>query len=317
MPEFYFCVKLTSRRQISNIISVDIQRKGWLILLKYVDLHIHSSYSDGTDTPAELVQLALSLGLSAFALTDHDTTGGFAEAQCALMQAGAADRLRIIPGVEISAAYKDRDIHILGLFIDPGNEALSSALKIARENRIKRNRTMLQRLCDAGYPMTEAELVQDSDAACIGRMHFANALVARGYAKSKQDAFQRFIGQDCPYYVPRNYITPQDAIALIRGAGGLAILAHPLLYHLERPELEQLVARLMSCGLSGLEAIYTTNSTEDEQYVRTLASRNGLLISGGSDYHGANKPHITMGTGRGNLRIPESIVTTLEQARSR
>ena len=285
--------------------------------MKYIDLHVHSSFSDGTNTPYELVQLALSARLSAFALTDHDTTAGIAEARSALSVSGASDKLRIIPGVEISAAYKERDIHVLGLFIDPDNAALSTALQVARDNRIKRNHTMLQLLSDAGYPMTEKELLQDSDEACIGRMHFANALVARGYAKNTQDAFQRFIGLDCPYYVPRNYISPQDAISLIRDAGGLAILAHPLLYHLDRPELEQLISQLVDCGLSGLEAIYTTNSTEDEQYVRTLASRNGLLISGGSDYHGSNKPHISIGTGRGNLRIPETILAALEQARSR
>lgn len=281
--------------------------------MKYIDLHVHSSFSDGTDTPSKLVRIALDNGLAAFALTDHDTTAGIAEAQHALAEADAAGKLRIVPGVEISAAYKDRDIHILGLFIDPENSALSEALQVARNNRIRRNRTMLQRLCDAGYPMTEAELLQDSDAACIGRMHFANALVSRGYAKNTQDAFQRFIGPDCPYYVPRNYLSPESAITLIRGAGGLAILAHPLLYHLERPELEQLIQQLTGYGLSGLEAIYTSNSTEDEQYVRTLASRNGLLISGGSDYHGENKPHISMGTGRGNLRIPETVLQTLEQ----
>ncbi len=285
--------------------------------MKYIDLHVHSSFSDGTNTPYELVQLALSARLSAFALTDHDTTAGIAEARSALSASGASDKLRIIPGVEISAAYKERDIHVLGLFIDPDNAALSTALQVARDNRIKRNHTMLQLLSDAGYPMTEKELLQDSDEACIGRMHFANALVARGYAKNTQDAFQRFIGLDCPYYVPRNYISPQDAISLIRDAGGLAILAHPLLYHLDRPELEQLISQLVDCGLSGLEAIYTANSTEDEQYVRTLASRNGLLISGGSDYHGSNKPHISIGTGRGNLRIPETILAALEQARSR
>ena len=259
-----------------------------------------------------LIPTVPTLGLSAFALTDHDTTAGLADARAALVAANASDRLRIIPGVEVSAAYKDRDIHILGLFIDPDNTALASALQIARNNRIARNRTMLQRLCDDGYPMTESELLQDSDAACIGRMHFANALVARGYAKNTQDAFQRFIGLDCQYYVPRDYITPKDAISLIREAGGLAILAHPLLYHLELSELEQLVTQLMTFGLSGLEAIYTANSTADEQYVRTIASRNGLLISGGSDYHGSNKPHISMGSGRGNLRIPETVLQALE-----
>lgn len=283
--------------------------------MKYIDLHVHSSFSDGTDTPAELVSLALSSGLSAFALTDHDTTGGIRDAKNALAETGAGDKLRIIPGVEISAAYKERDIHILGLMIDSDNPALSDALLEARKNRIRRNHTMLQRLSDAGYPMTEDELLQGSDASCIGRMHFANALVARGYAKNAQDAFARFIGQDCPYYVPRNYITPESAIALIRGAGGLAVLAHPLLYHLEHPELEELIRQLKTFGLSGLEAIYTSNSIEDEQYVRTLASRNGLLISGGSDYHGTNKPHISMGTGRGNLHIPISILETLENAK--
>ena len=284
--------------------------------MNYIDLHVHSTYSDGSNTPAELVSLASATGLTAIALTDHDTTDGILAAQTAAASLSTDAPLRIIPGVELSAAYKDRDIHILGLFIDPRNTALTESLTTARENRRQRNLTMLQRLCDAGYPLTEAELQSNGDASCIGRMHFANALVARGYAKDKADVFNRFIGTDCPYYVPREFITPQDAIALIHAAGGLAILAHPLLYHLERPELEQLMFRLKIYGLDGLEAIYTTNSNEDEQYLRTFASRNGLLLSGGSDYHGANKPHISIGTGRGNLRIPETILKALESARS-
>lgn len=283
--------------------------------MKYIDLHVHSTCSDGTNTPAELITLAINAGLSAIALTDHDTTDGIRSAQAAAT-ALPAGTLRIIPGVELSAAYKDRDIHILGLFIDPENAALSHALTTARENRRQRNLAMLQRLCDAGYPLKEEELQNGSDASCIGRMHFANAIVARGYAKDTAEVFQRFIGTDSPYYVPREFITPQDAISLIHSAGGLAILAHPLLYHLERSELEQLMHRLKDYGLSGLEAIYTTNSNEDEQYLRTFASRNNLLISGGSDYHGSNKPHISIGTGRGNLRIPETILAALEQARS-
>lgn len=285
--------------------------------MKYIDLHVHSTYSDGTNTPAELVALANTSGLSAIALTDHDTIDGIRFAQAAAASLTTETPLRIIPGVELSAAYKERDIHILGLFIDPENTALSDALMTARENRRQRNLTMLQRLSDAGYPLTEAELANGSDASCIGRMHFANALVARGYAKDTAEVFRRFIGTDSPYYVPREFITPQDAISLIHSAGGLAFLAHPLLYHLEQPELEQLIHQLTDYGLSGLEAIYTTNSNEDEQYLRTLASRNGLLISGGSDYHGSNKPHISLGTGRGNLRIPETILTTLAQARSK
>ncbi len=285
--------------------------------MKYIDLHVHSTYSDGTNTPAELVTLASNAGLSAIALTDHDTIDGIRAAQTAAASSAASASLRIIPGVELSAAYKERDIHILGLFIDPEDAALSNALKTARENRRQRNLTMLQRLCDAGYPLTEDELQNGTDTSCIGRMHFANALVSRGYAKDTAEVFRRFIGTDSPYYVPREFITPRDAISLIHSAGGLAILAHPLLYHLERPELEQLIYQLKDYGLSGLEAVYTTNSNEDEQYLRTFASRNELLISGGSDYHGANKPHISLGIGRGNLRIPEAILTQLEQARSK
>ena len=280
--------------------------------MKYIDLHVHSTCSDGTNTPAELVALAVNSGLSAIALTDHDTIDGICSAQASAASLPTDTPLRIIPGVELSAAYKEKDIHILGLFIDPETPALSQALTTARKNRRQRNLTMLQRLCDAGYLLTEEELQNGSDASCIGRMHFANAIVARGYAKDTAEAFRRFIGTDSPYYVPREFITPQNAISLIHSAGGLAILAHPLLYHLERQELEQLIHQLKDYGLSGLEAIYTTNSNEDEQYLRTFASRNNLLISGGSDYHGSNKPHISIGTGRGNLRIPESILTTLE-----
>ena len=279
--------------------------------MPYIDLHVHSTYSDGTDTPSELVEKAAQIGLSAFALTDHDTTAGFAEAFEA--QKKYAGSLRIIPGVEISANLGKRDIHILGLNIDPTDETLVSALNLARENRDRRNLAMLERFRDAGFDISFEDLVscEGGSAASITRAHFARALTAKGYAKDNADAFKKYLDFDKPFYIPREFMEKKTAVELILGAGGIPILAHPLLYGLSRKETEELINELCGYGLCGIEAIYSAYSGEEEQYLKSVAHRKGLKISGGTDYHGLNKPYLKLGTGRGNMHIPEEILTNL------
>lgn len=280
--------------------------------MKYIDLHVHSTFSDGTVTPAGLVTLAVSQGLSAFALTDHDTARGVPEAQAAAfsLQKQGTD-IQVIPGVEISAAFRSSDIHILGLNIDTQNPDLNHAMQAAEEERHSRNRRMAENLALAGLQITyEAVEAMEPDAV-ITRAHFARYLVEKGYASNNNEAFKKYLNSKSPYYVSRTYPEPEEVVSLILKAGGVPVLAHPLLYHLEEAELKRLVLRLKAAGLMGLEAIYTCNSRQDEAFVKGLARQNGLLISGGSDFHGSNKPDIMLGKGKGNLKIPYSLLTDL------
>ncbi len=279
-----------------------------------VDLHVHSNASDGTLTPSEVVELAVTSHISAIALTDHDTLVGIPEAQATaklLSQKGYS--IQIISGTEISVSYGKKDIHILGLFVDSKNESLYHALETARQKRDERNEKMAANLRTAGIDITIEKMRASEGDAVLTRAHFAKYLVEHGYTKTTVDAFHKYLGSDCAYYVPREYLDPAVAINLIHAAGGLAILAHPLLYKYSLTEVEQLVSYLANLGLDGIEAIYSSNIGFDEGQVRHLANKYGLAISGGSDFHGANKPNLYLGTGRGNLKVPYSILENLEK----
>ncbi len=282
--------------------------------MKYIDLHVHSNASDGTLTPTEVVSLAASLSLSAIALTDHDTVAGVAEAQAAaLVMSDASDPLRIIPGAEISAAYNGRDIHILGLFLDTKNNALIKTLNEAVAKREERNEKMAANLRGAGIDITVDKLKAAEGEAVLTRAHFAKYMTEHGFTKSNKDAFDRFLNDSSPYYVPRDYLSPEATIDLIHEAGGLAVLAHPLLYKYNLEQLDVLIALLAGFGLDGIEAIYSLNTGFDEGIIRRYANRYNLAITGGSDFHGMNKPDISLGSGKGNLQIPESLLDSLEK----
>lgn len=281
--------------------------------MKRVDLHTHSTASDGTLTPAELVNYAYRHGLSAIALTDHDTIRGIAEAQkaaCALQKEGAD--FRLVPGVELSLGYGKKDIHMLGLFINPDSKMLQDTLAHAEAERNERNRKMAENLCNAGIDIPFDEFMQFCGNAVITRVHFAKYMVFRGIVPTIKDAFYEYLNEDGPYYVNRKYLSPEEGIDLIRNAGGVPALAHPLMYHLPDDELEGLVSRLADHGLCGIEALYSNNVGNDEKKIRKLAERYQLKISGGSDFHGKNKPLIEIGTGKRNLCIPYSILEDLE-----
>lgn len=282
----------------------------------YIDLHVHSDMSDGTLSPAMVAAHAAECGLCAIALTDHDCVAGVAQAKTAaekLFVDGAP--LRIVPGVEISADYKKRDIHILGLFIDTENAELLAALHKALAARDVRNEKMVKNLQNAGLDITMKDLLFGASDTVITRAHFARHLLAKGYVKTREEAFSKYLNSNTPYYVRREYMTPDAAIRLIRTAGGIPVLAHPLLYHLSADEVRELVKKLKGEGLMGIETIYSKNTGTDEAFVRKLATQFNLLMTGGSDFHGANKPDIEIGIGRGNLRIPEEMLWKLEKAR--
>lgn len=281
--------------------------------MDYIDLHVHSNASDGTLSPTEVVRLAIDAGLRAIALTDHDTIQGLKEAMNAsLLFSDASKPLRIIPGTEISVSYKKRDVHLLGLLIDPDNQELDKALQAAVINRDIRNEKMSENLRNAGIDITLDKLREVEGNAVLTRAHFAKYMAENGYTKSNEDAFKKYLYDNSPYYVSRDYISPQEAIELIHGANGLAILAHPLLYKYNLKEIEELVELFSSYGLDGIEAIYSSNMGFDEGHIRRIANKYGLAITGGSDFHGANKPHINIGTGKGNLAIPYNLLDQLE-----
>lgn len=279
--------------------------------MNYIDLHVHSNASDGTLTPTEVVNRAIANGLTAIALTDHDTIDGVAEAMQAAKNAlTEGNSLMVIPGTELSVGYKGRDIHILGLFVDIHNNGFKSFLHKAQEERMERNERMVQNLRDAGIAITIDDLTKDNHETVVTRAHFAKHLLETGVVKTKEEAFDKYLGSHTQYYVPRKFFTPEEAIQQIHAAGGIASLAHPLLYRYTRPEVEKLVIFLKSLGLNALETYYTSHTEADEYFIRNLARRQGLLMTGGSDFHGANKPDIELGTGRGKLKIPASLLET-------
>lgn len=278
--------------------------------MRTIDLHVHSNASDGTLSPREVVKLAKRTGLSAMALTDHDTVSGIPEAN----EEGNRSGIEIIPGIEMSSKYLDKEIHILGLFIDINDNIFQSVINSQVENRDLRNQKMVQRFNDYGFELTYDELLDTFGDCIITRAHFANIMVKKGWVRTKAEAFDKYLGNDCPLYVSRDRMEPEDAIKLIKGAGGIAVLAHPLQYKFTSHELDNLVIRLQAAGLTGIEAIYSANRGFDEVSVRSLARKHGLLITGGSDFHGDNKPDIRLGTGRDNLSIPYDILDELKLA---
>ena len=276
-----------------------------------IDLHVHSNHSDGTLSPEELVLLAIDTGVSAFALTDHDTVSGIAKAKKAASHS-AGSSVTVIPGTEISAAYKNRDIHILGLFIDETDRVLCDALEDAVTARDMRNERMAERFRSLGIPLTVEALRLINPDTVITRAHFAKYLIEHHHVKNSEEAFRRYLNYDAPCFVPREYMQPERAISLILQAGGIPVLAHPLLYKLPPSELEALVKRLKEAGLAGLEVYYSSNTGFDEQICYSLANRFGLLMTGGTDFHGTNKPNLYLGTGRNNnLNIPDSLLEPL------
>lgn len=297
-----------------------------------IDLHNHSTKSDGTLTPSELVIHAMEKGLTAFALTDHDSIDGLAEALA------YADSLKngtipfpetaspiegsdkpaipeIITGIEFSTEYMGRDVHVVGLDFDINNKAFSENLSSFLNSRDGRNEKMAEKLASLGIGISYAGMLEMFPDCVLTRAHFARYLFEYGYVKSPKEAFDRYLSPGCPGYVAREKVTPIQAVELTIAAGGIPVLAHPLIYNFSKSELETLIDKMKAAGLMGIEALYCTHSLADERFVRELASAHGLAISGGSDFHGANKPGLDMGTGYGKLYIPDEVWTNLKAKR--
>lgn len=268
-----------------------------------IDLHTHSTCSDGTYTPTELVELAKKIGLSALALTDHDTIDGLEDFQAA----GKACGIETIPGIEFAALWERHhrpEIHIVGLGFDSCHPVLRERMKDIRQSRDIRNLKMCEKLTSIGLHITLDEVATNAGGEIITRAHFANVLLQKGYIKKKEDAFSRYISTGLPGYVEREFLSPELCIHTIKEAGGAAVLAHPTLYGLEPEQLEELCRELIPYGLDGIECQYSTYSPAETKAITALAERMGLLPSGGSDFHGKYKPNIHLGSGKSNLAIP-------------
>lgn len=301
-----------------------------------VDLHVHSNRSDGTYSPKELVDYAMEKGLAAFALTDHDTVDGLDEAISYAEQlrqerlsarqksrlsendspAGAGKQSppvpEIIPGIEFSTEYQGQDVHIVGLYIEHHNRSFREHLQEFVDSRIIRNHKMCGLLQEAGIQISYEALQAEFPDAVITRAHYAKYMLNHGYIKSIPEAFERYVGDHCPCYVPREKVTPVQAVKLVLDAGGIPVLAHPILYHMSDSRLDALTAELKCAGLIGIEAIYSTYKPHEERQIRALAKKYDLRISGGSDFHGSNKPGLDLGTGYGALYVPMEVLTDLK-----
>ncbi len=273
-----------------------------------IDLHVHSSYSDGTDAPADLARAAGKAHVRALALTDHDNAYGVPE----FLEACAEEGVTGIGGVEISASVDDGTLHILGLGIDPRNEELADALQDVLDKRDERNRRILAKLQELGLNLTWEEVAELAGEDVVGRPHFARAMIARGWCATIPEAFERYLEKGAPAYVDRFRLQPEECIRLIRGAGGVPVIAHPTSWTDDFAELRERLSGLKSAGLGGIEAYYTTHSPETTLELLRLARQLDLHVSGGSDYHGEDvKPGVHLGTGDGSLLVPDKLLAPL------
>ena len=262
-----------------------------------IDLHLHTTASDGRFTPAEIVAKAAGLGLEVIAITDHDTVDGIAPA---LIAAREFPRLTVIPGVEINTDVPQGEAHLLGYFIDYTNDNLSDALKRLRDSRHLRAQRMIEKLEGLGVTISWPRVRELAAGGTIGRPHIAQALQEKGYITSFKEAFTRYIGRDGPAYVERDKITQEEAVELVLKAHGLPVLAHPF----TAGEVEPIVKRLKEAGLVGLETYYKEYTAGEIRELVTLAQKYGLLVTGGSDYHGLGENTETM---LGAVEIPEEV----------
>lgn len=276
--------------------------------MERIDLHTHSTASDGSFTPTQVIEAAVRAGLKAVALTDHDTIAGIPEA----MAAAEKYDIEFIPGIELSAFYLNQEVHIVGLFLNINDEQFIQRLESFREIRDQRNTAMIQKMTDAGIDISIEKIREIDGDAVITRANFARYLLHIGYISSIDEAFDKYLSPGKPFFVPKTGVTPEDAIRAICDNGGIAILAHPLSYKFSSSQLDTCIKLLKSYGLKGIETRYSTFSAADERDMKRLADRHGLLYSGGSDFHGNVKPHISIGKGVGKLLVPYDFLKRLK-----
>lgn len=276
--------------------------------MKKIDLHVHSTASDGSFSPQELVKLAKTQGLSALAITDHDTVSGFAPAA----EAGQLMGIEVVPGIEISTKYGG-PIHILGYYIDVNSEKLKPVLEWVVQDRDMRNMKIAEKMAADGIPISYDKM-RRRFGEVIGRPHFARILVELGLARNTRDAFDRYVEKGQKYYMPRNFLSIERSVEIIREAGGVPVLAHPFQYKRDDAGLRDILEHCMDYGLMGMECRYSGYTQEQSAYLEALADEYGLLKTGGSDFHGISKPDILLGEGKGSLNVPYEFLEKIKAA---
>ena len=275
----------------------------------FVDLHVHSNASDGTFSPSQVVELAKNSGLDAFALTDHDTTAGVPEA----LEKGRDLNIEVIPGIEVSSSFDGTEIHILGLFVNPDDPVLAAMLEKMRISRDRRNEKMLENLAADGISFTKEELCGDNPDTIITRAHIAHALVAKGICSGMDQAFKKYLQYGGRYCPQKEHLSPEEVVKTLISNGAFVALAHPFQYKFGDKKTEELIAHMADLGMKGLEAYHSSNNKLESMKLQEMAVRHHLLPTGGSDFHGGNKPDISIGTGRGGLRVSSLLLEDIKR----
>lgn len=276
-----------------------------------IDLHCHSTFSDGSLAPEQLIAEAAKIGLAALALTDHDTVAGLPR----FLAAAAGTAVRAVPGVELSVDCSSGVMHMLGYWMDTANPELIRQMEWIRNGREMRNRGMLEKLNALGFAMTWEEVQALAGEDVVGRPHFGQVMLQKGYAKDKNEVFDKWLGDGKPAYVDRPRLTAAAAVAVIRQAGGVAVLAHPFTLRVSRDALASLFFELAAAGLAGVECYYSEHSAELTKEFLAMARQANLVPTGGSDFHGEVSPGIRLGVGFGGLNVPDDVLAQLEARR--
>ena len=276
----------------------------------FVDLHTHTTFSDGSLKPGELVDYACEKGLSAIAITDHDTVDGLSAA----MRMAIKRPVEVIPGVELTSRYNHKEVHILGYFVNYEDITFVKMLRVITKYKIERNEKICSQLRTHGIDVDTEELKKKYSSRVFNRAHLAEYMIECGYVKDRFEAYDRYLGEGKPCYIPQKVLSPFDAATIIKRAGGIPCIAHPVKYGFTNEEYIKFFTYMKEAGISGIEAIYSENTYEDEKKFKNYADKLNLFITGGSDFHGLIKPDIDLGTGKGNLMISRKILDNLKKA---
>ncbi len=275
-----------------------------------IDLHLHTTHSDGSFSTAEVMAFAKQAGLAALAITDHDIVDGIPEATAIGKELG----IEVVPGVEISSRLGESELHILGYFLNWTDPLLAQRLSTLRDSRHLRNPKIVQRLNELGIPITYEEVRALAGTESVGRPHIARLLMEKKFVTSAKEAFDRYLANGRPAFVDRDLPAPADAVRWIREAGGVPVLAHPTWVRTSAEGLRVLVQELKAVGLGGVEVHYSTHTPSQTTEYLDLAKQCDLLVTGGSDFHGVTKPDIEVGIGRGQLKVSQKLLDPLRKA---
>ncbi len=277
-----------------------------------VDLHLHSTYSDGSETPAAIIDTAVTIGLTGMALTDHDTLEGVPEAAALAATRG----IRFIGGTELSVTWKDQSMHMLVYFLNPEGGPLEDRMGELRRSRHQRNVEMADKLQAQGLDITIEEVTREAGGGVVGRPHFAGVMIEKNYVANVPEAFDRYLAAGRPAYTPRLRLTAAEAISLGRASGAVPVIAHPHTLNLRSSEFATGFKELVDHGLGGIEAYYGEYRPALRSRIAEICAELGIVATGGSDYHGKYKPHLSIGTGKGDLSVPDVAFDQLEEARA-